>query len=71
MRRSATYLLLDERLKKRGGLPKCVAALRSLGYSWRDVSDLLERETGHRVTHETLRTWFPEDDANGGEGEAA
>jgi hypothetical protein len=71
---SPTYRLADILLG--GKLADYVHEARAAGRSWRriaiDLRDVTKTEID--VTHETLRSWFPDepdDDANGGEGAAA
>lgn len=67
---SPSYQLADHLLP--GGVRDFVLSRRSVGKSWRritmDMYDVTNRVVD--VTHETLRTWFPED-VNGDEGAAA
>lgn len=64
---SPTYHLANHLL--RGRLEHFVRTRRSDGRSWRLIArDLYEKTTGViDVTHETLRSWFPDDE----NGEAA
>lgn len=64
-----TYRLADLLLDD--GIDEYVASRRREGRSWRRIAlDLLE-DINLDVTHETLRSWFPEDPASTDPGAAA
>ena len=64
-----TYRLADLQLS--GGLEEYVRSRRVAGRSWRRIAlDLLD-DIDLDVTHETLRSWFPEDPADDGSQGAA
>jgi transposase len=44
--------------KLRRPLPVFVAGLRAAGWSWREISEEIDRRTGVVVSHESLRQWF-------------
>lgn len=54
-----TALVLDAHLRGRGeaGLIEVVSRLRDEGLSWREVAARIEQQTGHEVSHESLRQW--------------
>lgn len=41
-----------------GDLSADIAAWLQTGQSWRDIRHHVERKTGLRVSHESLRTWY-------------
>lgn len=53
-----TQQLLD--IKLDGGLNDFVHSRRDRGASWRRISLDIRDEVGVDVTHETLRSWFPD-----------
>lgn len=55
-----TFKALDHLMGGDGALTQWVTARRSDGVSWRRIAVELEDETGIDVTHETVRSWFPE-----------
>lgn len=57
LRQAVERLLGDE------SLDDFVTSRRKLDVSWRRVRDELRDTTGVDVTHETLRSWFPDPDA--------
>lgn len=57
MPRTATQQLIDIRLGV--SLDDFIAERRLAGDSWRTTSDLLFQRTNVRVSHETLRSWYP------------
>ena len=64
-----TYRLAD--LQIDGGIEAYVRGKRQAGRSWRRIAlDLLD-DIDLDVTHETLRSWFPEDPAEDGPEAAA
>lgn len=54
-------------------LDEWVRSRRRNGASWRLIAMELWQRTNQEVivSFETLRSWFPDDDANGGDTEAA
>ena len=64
MQRTATQQLADIRLGR--SLDEFVVQFRAnnsaRGRGWRAVSDALHAETGLRISHETLRSWYPDAD---------
>ncbi len=49
------------RLVPDADLEEFVRSRRDAGMAWRKVSNELRDETGVDVTHETLRSWFPDE----------
>lgn len=45
-----------------GHLAAFVAERRAANKSWREIEYDVAEATGERVTHESLRAWFPEDE---------
>jgi hypothetical protein len=64
-RRTATYHLADVIIPE--GVQKFVLSRRAAGLSWRRIVLEMRDVTGARVdvSHETLRSWFPDEPANG------
>lgn len=58
IKRSGTYLLIEERLK--APLDHEVRSRRADGDSWNAIAVALHESTGVLVTPETLRNWFRE-----------
>lgn len=56
--RSSLYRALDGLMK--GKLAGYVTDRRASGDSWRSIAADLREKTHTDVTHETLRSWFPE-----------
>lgn len=56
--RSSLYRALDRLMD--GGLAEYVTSRRKTGDSWRSIAADLRDKTRTDVTHETLRSWFPE-----------
>jgi hypothetical protein len=57
---------MDAALGGRGALRKYVSARRAAGRSWRQVTLDLHRDHDIEVSHETLRSWFPDLDKPAG-----
>ncbi len=55
---TATQRLADHMLG--GGLQEYVTSRRVKGASWRRISLDLRDDIGVDVTHETLRSWYPD-----------
>lgn len=58
VRQTATAQLIEIKLGR--SLPLYVAARRLEGFGWRRIASQLHKDTGVLVSHETLRSWFPE-----------
>ena len=54
-----TYLAANHLLD--GELETFVKTRRAENMSWRRIARALEEKTGLNVTHETVRSWFPEE----------
>lgn len=54
------HVLADHLLGGEGQLAELVDQRRAEGVSWRRIARELEERTGVVVTHETIRSWFPE-----------
>ena len=61
MRRPPLYQLVQIALQR--DLESYVRRSRLRGIGWRTISKDLEALTDFKVSHETLRSWFPEGDA--------
>ena len=57
---SPLHRLIDAKLGGDGALAELVACGRVDGFSWRVISAEVRTLTGIDVTHETVRSWFPE-----------
>lgn len=53
-------LLLDERLGGDGHLEQLVRDKRKTKTPWRFIAREVHEATGYDVTHEALRSWFPD-----------
>lgn len=58
--RTALHELADLKLGGDGALKDLVLARRAEGVSWRLIARDVYDATGVDVTHESLRSWFPE-----------
>lgn len=56
--RSSLHRALDKLMD--GALAEYVTSRRTQGDSWRSIAVDIRDKTGSDVTHETLRSWFPE-----------
>lgn len=57
---SKTALCQLAEIKLKQDLPSYVRGLRRAGWSWRKISADIYAQSGVRISHESLRTWFPE-----------
>jgi len=60
MTQTTLHAAADRLLGDAGPLEELVADRRNQGVSWRKIAAELRDLTGIDVTHETLRSWFPE-----------
>ena len=60
MTQTTLHTAADRLLGDAGPLEDLVADRRNQGVSWRKIAAELRDLTGIDVTHETLRSWFPE-----------
>lgn len=60
MTQTTLHTAADRLLGDAGPLEELVADRRNQGVSWRKIAAELRDLTGIDVTHETLRSWFPE-----------
>ena len=60
MTQTTLHAAADRLLGDAGPLEELVADRRNHGVSWRKIAAELRDLTGIDVTHETLRSWFPE-----------
>lgn len=67
--RSSLYRALDGLLG--GTLAEHVTDRRAAGDSWRSIAADLRTRTGTDLTHETLRSWFPDAERRIEQGSAA
>ena len=58
MRKTATALLIEHKLGR--SLAADVELRRAHDLSWRRIAEQLTKETGIEVSHESLRSWFPD-----------
>lgn len=59
-----TYRLIEERLD--GTLADFVRRRRPRQLSWRELAAEIEETTGIKVSNESLRTWFADDERESG-----
>jgi hypothetical protein len=55
MHQTSTALLIEHKLGR--SLAEYVAVQQSEGLGWRRIAERIERDTGVKVSYETLRTW--------------
>jgi hypothetical protein len=57
--KTATAQLIDLKLRETGrSLPTYVKARQLEGFGWRRIAAEIKRDTGVIVSHESLRSWF-------------